>query len=488
MRSIIDDNWTVEESFHCLNLLYNNIVISKNHAIYLLQANVIEEWHELNVYLSKFIKEASVDNVEDILRLIKYQEEYSSLRNKFNEIFIDQLKEFNSLFGDIAKFSTEEEIDRYVEGYLKLYYDFIDNDTQNSIQQFFEKVYDPTFISTSGDTVVIDEWILAHGTNGWFGKDLMHEKLKLVYDVWSKITLYSEYHIKPIVDSPKDFYVLLERNTKEYCRINAKYAYASLSRDVQVYKTARHLPITSKEWGMVMEKEDELFKYAIDGTLVDNPDKYEKVFDDETCKKMQSNSRLMQKILDISTDSRLFDFSYAAERHINLISALSPDNIELFYEMILRRNIVQCGMFPELKKEFEEWMNSENDDTSLSDSDQKLLKKLCSFIDRGNWQYPATNQNVRTFITELFKIRDFRDFFKVGNGGQSGREIISMANIIGYLKNYSLLTEQPKKLSKTFFGHDDQVNNINKGMNQDGNSKYKELLPLLDEYREKYIK
>ena len=119
---------------------------------------------------------------------------------------------------------------------------------------------------------------------------------------------------------------------------------------------------------------------------------------------------------------------------------------------------------------------------ALSDVDETLLERLLRYVGRADWQTPATTDNVRQWIQEMFQRRDFRDFFKGGRGGQNTDRVeVSMANILGYMMSYQLVAGGQKQMSLDVFGNDQQVNNINKGKNHDGSEAFKALLPVMDD-------
>jgi len=138
---------------------------------------------------------------------------------------------------------------------------------------------------------------------------------------------------------------------------------------------------------------------------------------------------------------------------------------------------------------------------TLSSQDQALLKRILGYVSHGDWQMPATFDNVRAWLSTLFggdtagldeedveKTRAFRDFFKGGRAGEdTDRVEVSMANILGYLMSYQLLAGGQKQISTEFFGNDGQVNNINKGKNGEGSQAFKNLIPLMDKYRVRVI-
>jgi len=138
---------------------------------------------------------------------------------------------------------------------------------------------------------------------------------------------------------------------------------------------------------------------------------------------------------------------------------------------------------------------------TLSPQDQTILSRLLDFVSHGDWQSPATCENVRAWLSTLFGgdtarldkedvegTRAFRDFFKGGKAGaDTDRVQVSMANILGYLMSYQLLSGGQKQISTEFFGNDGQVNNINKGRNGEARQAFRDLIPLMDKYRERVI-
>ena len=137
----------------------------------------------------------------------------------------------------------------------------------------------------------------------------------------------------------------------------------------------------------------------------------------------------------------------------------------------------------------------------LSEADQALLQRLLAYVDRGDWQAPATADRVKLYIRTLFgddpvhleadhreATRSFRAFFKGGRAGEhTDRVAVSMANVVGYLMQYQLIAGGQQAVSRALFGDDSQVNNLNKGRNGEGSRAFRQLIPLLEAYRKKLL-
>ena len=132
----------------------------------------------------------------------------------------------------------------------------------------------------------------------------------------------------------------------------------------------------------------------------------------------------------------------------------------------------------------------------LSDADTALLLRILNYTERVDWQKPATCDSAKLFIRTLFgddtrylkdtdreKTRTFRDFFKTGRAGQkTDRVDISMANIIGHLIQLQLIGGGLQDISKTVFGSIGQLNNINKGIRNEANRAFSEIVSFMDDY------
>ena len=292
-----------------------------------------------------------------------------------------------------------------------------------------------------------------------------------------------------------------ENAARNHAKEFDKRTLRDLKREVQRYKPSRSATRTPEIWGLLMENENKAFELAVRGELVKSDDEHYEAFTEDMRKEMENSYDLMQKILNVSTDDGLFDFEYAAEPHINFFGSLSQNNYELVLELILRHNIIRCETFPELKAEFEQWKNYEEDEERLSEVDQALLNRLLVYISKADWQAPATSDKVKKFFRTLFgddreqleaadldNTRLFREFFKTGRGGNTAdRVVISMANILGYMKRFQLLTNSSQQISNDVFGNTNQVGNIDKGHDRNASQSFANLEVLMDKYRQKIM-
>ena len=104
-------------------------------------------------------------------------------------------------------------------------------------------------------------------------------------------------------------------------------------------------------------------------------------------KQMDENGRLMQQILSSCHTEEFLELGKAEIAEL-FIPLLTPDNLDMFYEIIVRRSLIQCEMFPELKEQHEAWLNNvkEQSDDSESTSSAEPAKALNYFAPTKNLQ------------------------------------------------------------------------------------------------------
>ena len=422
-----------------------------------ISSSLVEIVDEIKTVVADVREDGKLDYLEDILL-------FRDIKNSYKELDITLWKMFYDALYEFGKSKDNPWLEK------KCAETYLNNNHANGKTEFNAKYLEET------NTVSI-----CAKTNTYFAIkkiwDIVKNELELGQELLDKICTDDEF-IRNKAESG-----LLEYSKYFYSKRHNK-----LKREVEYLKTEKesHLPLSPEIWGRAIDNEEEALTLAIKGELNSHIGEMRFKGFSEDYELMEENGALMQKILDIGTDEDLFDFDYAAEEHNQLFALLTPKNIELFYFLILRHNIIRCETFPYLKEKYKEWIKADNAET-VSEADKVLLNRLLNYVEKAEWQNPANSENIKAFVTKLFDYREFRDFFKVGKGSRNGRVEVSMANILGYLLNYNLLANSPKNISNKVFGNEDQVNNINKGKNHDGNKIFKELLPLMDKYRQELI-
>jgi hypothetical protein len=250
-----------------------------------------------------------------------------------------------------------------------------------------------------------------------------------------------------------------------------------------------------------MECEDEMFQQAITTQVGEIEKKYLENIS-VTANQLIDNCSLLEKIKASCVDEELFDISLSIKTH-NLMNSLNAENLDLFYELVLRRDIIQREMFPEkLKAEYDKWLNytedNHNEKTVLTPARQSFLDDVITHFQSGDWKQPATFENVKKFLNTIFgkdlSLLDDGDktlcdkMWAMVERGRGERIMVVTANLAGLFSEENILRGTPTEISKAVFGNESQVNNINKGHTKNASSSFSEVLPFLKKYVDKVIR
>lgn len=138
----------------------------------------------------------------------------------------------------------------------------------------------------------------------------------------------------------------------------------------------------------------------------------------------------------------------------------------------------------------------------LPESRMEIIRRIEKYIDRGDWQEPATRENIKAMMRQVLGVgtqmltadeetmsKILWDLFETGQGK---RVSITFSNLIGYFAYYQYLPSNYKapKLSQMFFRNEENVyQNINKGRPGNDNlpPRFGKVITLLDTYRPKAV-
>lgn len=113
-------------------------------------------------------------------------------------------------------------------------------------------------------------------------------------------------------------------------------------------------------WNEMLRADEKALVMASKQQLATCEDELQEHWGEDRKALMDENGKLMHLIYSSCYTEELFNMNKVDDLH-QFITLLKNDNLDLFYEIIVRRNLIQCEMFPELKKEHEEWLNEDNE-------------------------------------------------------------------------------------------------------------------------------
>ena len=271
------------------------------------------------------------------------------------------------------------------------------------------------------------------------------------------------------------------------------------------YKARRTDPYTPELWGELLNADEEALIKASRGELLECHDVRQEHWGKGKKKKMTENGELMRLIVSMCSTDELFDFAKAENEH-QFISLLTADNLALFSEIIIRRNLIQCEMNPELKAKHDKWLNSseekekaeEVEEKGLSKVRQSKLDEMIKMLKNGQWKQPATAENVERLLNTVFgrdtsslddaDVSLCEKMWALVEGGSGDRLLIVPANLAGFFSEENLLAGSPTEISNDLFGNGSHVNNINKGHSSRCSKALSEVIPFLRKYIDKMIR
>ena len=273
-----------------------------------------------------------------------------------------------------------------------------------------------------------------------------------------------------------------------------------LTRHYKEHRTDRYTP---ELWSDMLDADEKALNKAKMQQLAECEEPRQEHWGEDMKRQMDENGRLMQQILYSCRSDELLDLT-KAENVEHFIPLLTPENLDMFYEIIVRRSLIQCEMFPELKEQHEAWLNhvdeqqEEDEDTGLSEVRQSKLDEIICILQRGNWKQPATADNVEQLLNTIFgkdtSLLDEDDesqcekMWSLVESGSGDRMLIVPANLAGFFLEENLLKGSPKEISTALFSNGDQANNINKGNSNRCSAAFTEIIPFIKKYIDKIIR
>jgi hypothetical protein len=224
--------------------------------------------------------------------------------------------------------------------------------------------------------------------------------------------------MNPSID---DFAKAIDDDLREWTFSFGRSMFREMKEDLtRNYKQHRTDHYTPELWSEMLDADEKALNMAKRQELSVCDAARQEHWGEDMKAQMDENGKLMQIIYTSCRTDELFDLRMVDDIQL-FISLLTPDNLAVFYDIIVRRSLIQCEMFPELKAQHKAWLNndkehiglnSENDDTinlpemlrseKANEFKQKLLK--AGMIDV-NWQPIALSRTDKGELAMQLAIR-----------------------------------------------------------------------------------
>lgn len=490
---------------------------SPNRAFVLVEYETLSSFHFFNLFFKQFWDEFDRHSASQLLLYQKIVKSYSELSDRYVSLLREQIDYLESVVDIKNKcleylppviFSEDNTTD-VIGYYMECFKEEKDEDGKPLYHIDLDK--DTASETINGKEVPIDLYLFENDklNDGYYNSLYgLHSCLKGIYDLMCVLSSYPEQLLSDNTPNQEDIINAIDKGLRKYAKEIGRRVERDLRKTAQSLKPSRNAPLTPDVWGRVMQEEDDLFDLAINGKLEENKEKrFDYIFEAQR-KHWTENYPLLQKIKTTCLDGELFDIRLAIETH-QLLSSLNADNLDLFYELVLRRNIIQREMFPdELEDKYEDWANPieeqqpvEDEDTGLDAARQSKLDEIIGILKKGDWKQSVTAENIELLLNTVFgkdtslldkeDIDNCKKMWSLVEGGKGkDRKVIVSAKLAGFMGREENLMKNdgPKAISDELFGkHNSQVSAINKGKLGCSND-FDAVIPFLKKYIDKIIR
>lgn len=416
----------LDEALSCIDFLnqqINNIDQFEDKSLFFQNPQILDGWFKLYKSINKFEHFDSsapkpVDNyfyAQHLLSLYK-------LKKPYCEIYLKYVPYLNRL---LILYKNNLEENCYSEDIL--------NTIEEKIKNSYYKHDKCTFEDWSKNLNILS---VKARKEILFVIQIIYSSLKEIIDAIEKI-------FEERFPTDEDMTNAIQEHLREYTKGQKEYELKEMNEDLnRFYKVHPTDPNTPELWGEMLRADEKAMSMAIKGELskCDNPkQQHWHVFMKEV---MDKNSSLLERISKLCYTNHLFDLT---DPNIGIVlCGLTEENFGLFCNLIVRRNLIQCEMFPELKAQHEEWLNpSEKQDQEENErinptfslpnelaTDQAMifwqLLVEKGFVDNNYHLLNTTTRQQAMYIAEAFaeklKIRNkwkvFEDFWGRSNLAQ----------------------------------------------------------------------
>ena len=350
---------------------------SPNRAFVLVEYDTLNLFHWFNECFKKFWDEFN-HTTSQLLLFRKFTKLHSELSDRYVALFreqIDYLEDVIDFGHNMVKelppviFSEDNRTD-VIGYYMERFKD--ETDENGKPLYIIDVDRDTNYEVINGKNVSIDFYMFrSDELNNKHYKGLfnMYDCLSSLYPLISTVCSYPKVLQLGYQPSEEEIIYTLDCELRKHAKEDGQSIYRELRKIFLELKRTNNQSQPSNVWAQVLEVEDDAFRLAIAGKLIEKKERLFDHYDEDKRKFWTDNYKLLQKIKDTCIDDELFDVKLAVETY-NLLSVLSADNLDLFCELVLRRNIIHSEMFPELKMQYDEWLNkTEQEDADTSEKE-----------------------------------------------------------------------------------------------------------------------
>ena len=187
----------------------------------------------------------------------------------------------------------------------------------------------------------------------------IHDILRAIMDKAGQVVI----DLKP---SDEDIAKAINDDLRGMTRKYEKSIFKKMKEDLHQHFPQRITDNNRYElWNEMLRADEKALLMASKQQLANCEDEMQYHWGEDRKAQMDENGKLMHLIFSSCYTEELFNLKNA-DNEQQIIELLTSDNLSIFYDIIVRRNLIQCEMFPELKKQHEVWLTSSAVDNDMS--------------------------------------------------------------------------------------------------------------------------
>lgn len=233
--------------------------------------------------------------------------------------------------------------------------------------------------------------------------NMVHDSLLSMQQLVQQIFVEGQTLLEPYHVNEENLSVAIMVGYRKYVKQNHRRIEKLLRQQIGPFRPHRTSPLTPEAWEALSNAEDAAVDAAIRG-LAPESEEFAFLGGNEKAD-MLENRALLECIRQNSNDEELFNFKECIEDH-GLLHCLTEKNLFVFYERVHRHNIIQIGMFPQLKNDYDDFLRRKAsvENAEGEPEESRWLRRLLSpadvYLTEGHTADWLTETVSRAFASE----------------------------------------------------------------------------------------
>lgn len=224
-----------------------------------------------------------------------------------------------------------------------------------------DALYDDKYEDDLENVEDIIQYLSELNNNSRKARSAVHSVLSDIFKVLLAIMNRGEQKVFDLNPSVEDFTKAIDDDLRGWTFSFGRGMFKEMKEDLnRYYKAHRTDNNTPELWSEMLDADEKALLMAKRQELAKCDDDKQEHWGEDMKRQMDENGQLMQQIYSSCRTEELFEFGKVDNVYV-FIALLTPDNLSMFYDIIIRRSLIQCEMFPELKEQHEEWLNKSSE-------------------------------------------------------------------------------------------------------------------------------